>query len=41
MILEEDNKIINNQTAVSEIFNNFFIDIAKDRCNAKKVKNRY
>jgi hypothetical protein len=26
---------------VSEIFNNFFIDIAKDRCNAKKVKNRY
>ena len=26
----EDNKIINNQTEVSEIFNNFFINVAKD-----------
>ena len=30
IILVEDNKIINNQTEVSEIFNNFFINVAKD-----------
>jgi hypothetical protein len=28
--LVENNKIINNQTEVSEIFNNFFINVAKD-----------
>jgi hypothetical protein len=28
--LVEDNKIINNQTEVSEILNNFFINVAKD-----------
>ena len=30
IILVENNKIINNQTEVSEIFNNFFINVAKD-----------
>ena len=30
IILVEDNKIINNQTEVSEIVNNFFINVAKD-----------
>ena len=30
IILVEDNKIINNQTEVSEIFNNFSINVAKD-----------
>jgi hypothetical protein len=28
--LEEDNKIINDQTEASEIFNIFFINVAKD-----------
>jgi hypothetical protein len=34
--LVEDNKIINNQTEVSEIFNNFFINVAKDIGSSNK-----
>ena len=41
MILEEDNKIINDQTEVSEIFNRFFINVSKDIGSNNIISPKY
>jgi len=39
--LEEDNKIINDQTEVSEIFNRFFINVSNDIGSSNIISPKY